>query len=550
MSELVSIQHKIDAIRSKLSSVVIDEGERRELEKLIDELNKECECVTTNECVSENHFTNFYYFPGTVLILDDTESVVFQNKPFLDKLWVKGRCLADILSYIETPELLKAIDHVKSKGLAVCITITERLNYKPVDVFINLFQHNKNSYLLFFFEYKPLSVAENLNVEVNKSKSTQEAIIRKYREITNGISDIFFILDAELNFTFVAPSIERILQYGYNEIIGQEFDILVPEWSGNTLRKNIETVLAVRLEIREPLRFTIQLSSKFGQLIWYEVQINAIYDKNHIAIQGYNGICRDITERLKYEEALRLAKIKAEESDRLKSAFLANMSHEIRTPLNGIMGFSQMLSDRKVIAEKREKYSKYVISSSKQLLTIINDIIDISKIEAGQINIFDSKVSIADLLEEIIETLDIEKGMMERKNVQLLLSLPDLPKFELYVDEVRLRQVLTNLLSNALKFTKEGFVELGFNIISSQFIRFYVKDTGVGITPMFQKSIFERFRQGEIDRKVQTRGTGLGLAISKGFVNLMGGEIGVTSEVGVGSEFYFTLPMKVEPEGE
>jgi PAS domain S-box-containing protein len=382
---------------------------------------------------------------------------------------------------------------------------------------------------------------ENADKTIDKDRK-KTTLINEYKIIANSISDIFFILDSELNFTFVTPSVDRILQYTYNELIGRSFDILIPEWSGNTLKKNVETVLALKSDISEPKRFTIQLSGKYGNLNWYEVQITGISDANN-SIQGFNGVCRDITERLKYEEALRLAKKKAEESDMLKSAFLANMSHEIRTPLNGIIGFSTMLTNEHVPEDKKNLYADYIVSSSKQLLTLISDIIDISKIEAGQLSVFNTEVDIIKLLKELFETISFEKERLEKNDIEIKLILPELDQILCISDEVRLKQVLINMLSNALKFTNSGKVEFGCEFIDSKKIKFYVKDSGPGIPPSLQKVIFDRFRQGDVDMKAKIAGTGIGLAISKGIIELMNGYIGVNSKLGFGSEFYFELPF-------
>jgi PAS domain S-box-containing protein len=188
--------------------------------------------------------------------------------------------------------------------------------------------------------------SENSSSETNQFSGTAiKTFADKYKGIANSVSDIFFMLDNGLKFTFITPSIEQILEYQYTELIGEGFDILVPQWSGNTLKKNLDSIKSTRPDTNEPHKFTIQLSGKYGNLKWYEVQITGVFNQFN-ELKGYNGICRDITERLKYEEALRQAKTKAEESDKLKSVFLANMSHEIRTPLNGIIGFSTMLDQK------------------------------------------------------------------------------------------------------------------------------------------------------------------------------------------------------------
>ncbi len=247
----------------------------------------------------------------------------------------------------------------------------------------------------------------------------------------------------------------------------------------------------------------------------------------------------DITKRKELEYELIKAKEKAEENDKLKSAFLANISHEIRTPMNGIIGFSEMIAKPNISDEKRKHYSKVIIEGCQQLLGIINDVLDISKIETGQVTLKRERVCVNEIL---LETLTFFKPSANRNNLTLYLkkSLPDRLS-TITADGTKLRQILTNLVGNALKFTREGYIEFGYSL-NVNILDFYVKDTGIGIDPSLQQAIFERFRQAETSNSRRYGGTGLGLAISKALVNLMGGDIWVESELGKGSVFHFTLP--------
>jgi PAS domain S-box-containing protein len=234
------------------------------------------------------------------------------------------------------------------------------------------------------------------------------------------------------------------------------------------------------------------------------------------------------------------AKEQAEESDRLKSAFLANMSHEIRTPMNGIIGFSDLLLKPGLSVEKTNKYTHIINSSCQQLLTIINDIVDISKIEAGQVKIQNTTVRVNQVL---LDMETIYKEQAAQKNIKLThsASLSD-KESEISLDEARLRQILANLIGNALKFTSSGVIRLGYTHKESKLI-FFVSDTGIGIAPKNQRLIFERFRQVDVEDAAKYGGTGLGLSISKALVLLLGGEIWVHSELGQGSTFFFSIPI-------
>jgi PAS domain S-box-containing protein len=234
-----------------------------------------------------------------------------------------------------------------------------------------------------------------------------------------------------------------------------------------------------------------------------------------------------------------ISKNKAEEADKLKSAFLANMSHEIRTPLNAILGFASLLKTPNLSTEKTESFVDIIDSSGQQLLAIINDILDISKIEAGQISISIANVNITDVLNELYHQFEKQA---EQKKIRLELRNDFRNrKLEVSTDEIRLRQILNNLLSNAIKFTHEGSVEFGVRIIEN-FMEFYVKDTGIGIPDVDQKMIFEPFRQVENNNSRTYGGNGLGLSISKALVEKLGGSMSLTSKIDKGSAFAFTIP--------
>lgn len=255
-------------------------------------------------------------------------------------------------------------------------------------------------------------------------------------------------------------------------------------------------------------------------------------------------------------DALINAKERAEESDRLKSAFLQNLSHEIRTPLNAICGFSGMLSKPQITNNKRNSFVAIVQESSNQLLSIVSDILTISSLETKQEKVYNEKVCINNI---ILEMLSIFKQQSSNRNISLYTKQPLTDKqSEIYTDKTKITQILSNLLSNALKFTHEGNISFGYELIpdpkatdnTSSVIKFYVQDSGIGIKPELQDKIFERFRQADLSMNRKYGGTGLGLAISKSFVELLGGKIWVNSEPEKGSTFYFTIPYKPVNEDE
>ncbi|PKQ64191.1 hypothetical protein BZG02_05030 [Labilibaculum filiforme] len=255
-------------------------------------------------------------------------------------------------------------------------------------------------------------------------------------------------------------------------------------------------------------------------------------------------------EILKTNVELEKAKEKAVESDLLKSAFLANMSHEIRTPMNSIIGFSDLLGEPNLTLEKRQKYLKLVQSSSEHLLQIIDDIIDISKLESNQLKISKKSCPLNELLYEIKESQSMIKIVRAKSDILLQLNIPkDTDNLMINCDPTRFRQIVYNLVSNAYKYTNTGFVEIGYSVSNTNsMVHVYVKDTGFGIHPEMFQLIFERFRQ--IENKNLQEGTGIGLSISKGLVHLLGGEIWIESKVDEGSTFHFTIPISEQDNTE
>ncbi len=240
---------------------------------------------------------------------------------------------------------------------------------------------------------------------------------------------------------------------------------------------------------------------------------------------------------------LQLAKDKAEESDRLKSAFLANLSHEIRTPMNAIMGFAGLLKENRLTGEKRDEYIDIVRKSGDYLLSIINDIVEISHIELGQVTIKESEFNPAVLFDEIFGAMRV--SLPEDKALKLILEKPSSGSETLICsDDVKLRQILVNLLNNAVKYTERGEIRFGYFFTESGQFAVYVKDTGMGIEPENLPLIFDRFRQLHDNGGKLQSGSGLGLAITKAYTELLGGKIDVQSEPGKGSLFTVTIPVK------
>lgn len=262
-------------------------------------------------------------------------------------------------------------------------------------------------------------------------------------------------------------------------------------------------------------------------------------------IMNISTITRDITLQKEMERQLITAKEHAEESDRLKSAFLANMSHEIRTPMNGILGFSELLKNPSLTGEQQQEYIGIIEKSGIRMLDIINDIVDISKIEAGLMNVNIRETEINEKIEFIYMFF---KPQVEEKGMQLHYK-NTLPRKEAIIktDNEKVNSILTNLVKNAIKFSEKGSIEFGYEQKEND-LEFYVKDTGIGIPKERQEAIFERFIQADISDKMARQGAGLGLSISKAYVEMLGGRIWVESVEGKGTTFYFTLPYNTGPD--
>ena len=280
------------------------------------------------------------------------------------------------------------------------------------------------------------------------------------------------------------------------------------------------------------LRKEVRVCRENGKYTWTSINVMVRDYRPQDGIIEMLCINYDITPLKETEQKLIIARDKAEELDRLKSAFLANMSHEIRTPLNAIVGFSSLLAETDSRNERQE-YIKIVQENNELLLQLISDILDLSKIEAGTFNFVYTNVDVNETCAEIIKSM----SMKVSKGVELIFEEP-FPECYIYTDKNRFTQVISNFINNALKFTQQGSITLGYEQVSHQKIKFYVRDTGMGIPEEKQKSVFERF----VKLNTFVQGTGLGLSICKSIVSQMGGEIGVDSTEGIGSCFWFTHP--------
>lgn len=378
------------------------------------------------------------------------------------------------------------------------------------------------------------------HLDITDRKLSEERTAKLHKAVEKSPVSIV-ITDKTGTIEYVNPEFSRLTGYSFKEVAGKKTNILQSGWHSNEFYQNLwSTINRGEVWYGEFLN-----RKKDNSTYWEKANISSIVNDNG-EITHFVGVKEDITEMKYMVEDLEKAKEKAEESDRLKSAFLANMSHEIRTPMNGILGFANLLKESVLTEEKKMEYLNIIEKSGARMLNLINDLIDISRIEAGETEIFNSSTNLNELLEEVYAFF---KPEAERKNIQLSLNNSLIEnKINLIIDREKLFAVLANMVKNAVKYSYEGEIEIGCRMFKRQ-ILFYVRDTGIGIPDEKQNVIFNRFIQADENIKKAYEGSGLGLAITKAYVEMMGGEIWLESSPGEGSVFYFTIPynpLKVE----
>lgn len=306
------------------------------------------------------------------------------------------------------------------------------------------------------------------------------------------------------------------------------------------LENTIQTGIPYELELQ------MQEAYKHNGWIWARGEL--VKDENNNKI-GLRGAAQDISERKKTEQELILAKKKAEIANIHKNYFLANMSHEIRTPMNGVIGFSELLKDDNLSQQEKHKYLEIININAMQLLSLIDDILDVAKIESGDLRVNKDSVSPAKIMNDLKTSYNQLKFNMN-PDLEIKVNIPQKHSdIRILTDAQRLHQVISNLLNNALKFSKKGIIEFGYTV-HHKTIEIFVKDEGIGIHPDKIDEIFERFKQINYSTNTTFGGTGLGLAICKGIVDLLGGDLKVKSKPDIGSKFYFSIPIQERPNSQ
>jgi len=388
----------------------------------------------------------------------------------------------------------------------------------------------------FFYSLARVSNVLKLEAERKKAEKTLLKSEEKFRRLFEDHLAMKLLIDPNSG-VIVDANKSASDYYGWtrDELKGKnisEINLLSPD----EINRKIEMVKS-----QKENKFEFKHRLKNGSLRDVEVLSSVVEIEEQKML---HSIVYDITYRKQVEEALIKSKEKAEESDRLKTAFLQNMSHEIRTPMNAIMGFSSLLADCYNDKTQLEQYSDIILQRSNDLLEIIDDILNISKIESGQLTVNNEVIKLNDFFADLSAYFYGYQKRSGKPEIPFKLEAPDDPSLKaIYTDKFKLRQIFINLLSNAFKFTNTGKIEGGCMFDKNQNIVFYVSDTGIGIPADKQEEIFERFAQ--LDQRISNKvgGTGLGLSIAKGLVELLNGKIWLESEPGKGTKFYFSFPV-------
>lgn len=407
-------------------------------------------------------------------------------------------------------------------------------------------KQNEEFYTL-YEEYKTINdelnikntTLSDLNHQLIESENRTIKSSQLLLDIIDNMPALIYTCDPDGRILLVNKALCNLFHATRHELIGKtRYDFLPPSQAQAHRRNEIEV-----FDQKRTLVFEESIDQIDGQHTYYSIKFPLANAEGKV--YSVCGISIDITNRKAIEDQLTRAKEKAEESDKLKTAFLQNMSHEIRTPMNAIMGFSELLPEQFHDREKLLYFSSIINRRCSDLLAIINDILDISKIESGQVSVFLEPLDLNKLFNELYDLFKDQNIKISKENIQFLINKEINPEQSVVItDPVKVKQVFINLINNAFKFTQNGIIETGCYYDEEGSLVFFVSDTGIGIPHDKQSAIFERFTQLNNDITNGAGGTGLGLAIVKGLIEILNGEIWLDSEPDKGSRFYFRIPLQ------
>ncbi len=466
------------------------------------------------------------YSTDIIFMISRTGKVLYINKPVkeasgINASEVVGKNFRKFVPISEIPRCLSKLTKAflgKEVRNFRTYAINDKKELIPIEISGKLINYKGRKVALGFVR----DVSEQVEYE-NELKKLSSAV----EFSVNGV----LITDSSGRTEYLNKKYSKISGFNYSDLKGKLFRLFESRNSAlfNEMSDSINSKGAWQDEFYQ--------KTKTGKPYWEHISVAPIYSKKKEII-NYIIITQDVTNRIKVEKELILAKEKAEESDRLKSAFLANMSHEIRTPLNAILGFADFIKNKDLEIEKHKKFAGIILESGTHLLDLINNIVNLAKLEAGQVEINESSVNIKDLFEELYM---IFQPNIQNPDIEFSCQIKDQHLIKEFIsDKTGIKQIFINLISNALKFTEKGYVKYTCKYMKDKLL-FTVEDTGIGIPQNFKKEIFGRFSQVyNISEKYG--GTGLGLSIVKENVKLFGGKIWLETEINKGTSFYIEFP--------
>lgn len=495
----------------------------------------EAETISLNNDFYKNVLDNL---PGAVIIIDEHHKIIMANRSACS-LFCRDKdefFFCSINDIVDHDAIKEALFHKQNDGDYIKSEITCRK--KDGSLFlseVSLSIVNQKNLLLMF---NPGMLIKAVPTEKVREPKSKIRVSEKYFKTLIEISPYGIVITDKDGFPgYISGKALEYFRIPHNKNLSDLsiFDFLSPEYLEEAKAKFSNLITGVIFN----RKFELKCMRYDGSDFWAEINSSSLKNSSG-EISGVMIVCQDITNRKVSDKELIAAIDKADQSDRLKTAMLRNISHEIRTPLNAILGFSDLITDPGISDESKKTFAEIIHSSSDQLLSTINDLIDISVIQARIASKNDNEVALDDILKEIRQKF---KTRAKERNIRLnFIDKNNNGSIRLRTDRTRLIQIISNLVKNALKFSGGRDVEIGYDVRESH-LEFYVSDKGIGIDPEYHARIFEPFFQVECPDEIRVEGTGMGLALSKAYVEMLGGKIWLKSSPGNGSVFYFTIPL-------
>lgn len=483
--------------------------------------------------------------PDGIVALDQHDRIQDINENAIGFLEIDKSKYLGIKIFDTVNNVSPLLEAVVSDENNVKITVKNGDSQKTYEILKQALKYSQGSRLIIIRDITEVILNQKKIISV---ESRYRKMYHMFRLMSDNMTDMIWAKDLNKRYIFInkivgqkilktsdpEEAIGKTLDYFYNKQLAENSNY-TEKYNYHIHGSNTDDII---LNSKKPEHFEEEVIID-GEICCLDVSKAPIIDENGVMI-GIVGSARDVTVQRNYEKELIQAKYRAEESDRFKSSFLANMSHEIRTPMNSILGFISLLEEETLTKEEKQEFLNIIRSSGERLLGTINDIIDISKVESGQMKINISEFDVNNLINYLYNMFSKEA---EVRNLKFEKPEPIRTVHSIMItDKEKLYSITTNLIKNALKFTQSGFVEFDLNV-DEEYLHFYVKDSGVGVSKEKLDEIFDRFNQGDMKSSRKVESSGLGLSITKAYCELLGGTVWCESEVNVGSTFFVKLPV-------